>query len=102
MKKIYEDDLKVCYADDIQVRIEMKSGGTITTLKHDPSWHETATHVPREGCIFCKIIQPDSSKREDSHKLVYREPNPETMSPYIRAKFEEAKARCGTRSTKET
>lgn len=54
MKKTYEDDTKIIYENDFEVRTESKSGGTITTLKHDLSWHDTAPPWLKESpCKFC-------------------------------------------------
>jgi len=46
----------------------------------------------------------ERSKREDSNKLVYREPNPKTMGPMMKAKYEKAKeiTRCGALNIVET
>ena len=65
MIKTYEDDKYIRYEDSVQVRIEYKSVGAITSLKHTPEWHkEFMSHKKLEGCIYC--IQPERSKREDS------------------------------------
>jgi len=66
MKEIYRDENKICYADDIQVRTKYHSGGSITTLKHDISYHDFAKNIPKEGCIFCKHTQPERVKRSDT------------------------------------
>lgn len=49
-------------------------------------------------------LRPERSKREDSHKLVYREPDFENMTPQMKAKYEKAKeiVRCGTLNIVET
>ena len=64
------------------------------------------TPTPYVRCMKCKIswanvydlseYQPERPNPEAcEHKLVYREPNPETMSPAMKAKYELAKKLTG-------
>jgi hypothetical protein len=43
--KVYEDEHKIRYADDFQVRTVYKDGGVTTSIKHEPC---------TRGCYLCK------------------------------------------------
>ena len=58
--------------------------------------------VSKEEALKDFPDQPERSKREESHKLIYREPNLETMSDEMKAKYEKAKAICGALNIVET